>query len=128
MILDSSVVVAVLHEEPGYEELERKLLEADVLAIGAPTLVEIAIVMVGADGESGLAALSRFIRDLDVVVVPFGQPHWQTAAEAFIGFGKGRHPAALNYGDCMAYATARRAGRPLLFIGNDFAKTDIEAA
>lgn len=128
MILDSSVVVAVLHEEPGYEELEQKLLEADVLAIGAPTLVEIAIVMVGADGESGLAALSQFIRDLDVVVVPFGQPHWQTAAEAFIGFGKGRHPAALNYGDCMAYATARRAGRPLLFIGNDFAKTDIEAA
>ncbi len=118
----------MLREEPGYEGLEQKLLEADVLAIGAPTLLEIGVVMVNAVGESGLAALSRFIRDLSVVVIPFDQPHSEVALEAFLGFGKGRHPAALNYGDCMAYATARKSGKPLFFVGNDFARTDIAAA
>lgn len=128
MILDSSAVVAVLLEEPGHEELERKMREQDVLAIGAPTLFETGIVMVNASGEGGRAAISRFRGDLNVVVVPFGQPHCEAAADAFARFGKGRHPAALNYGDCMTYATARLAGRPLLFIGDDFAQTDIEAA
>jgi ribonuclease VapC len=65
---------------------------------------------------------------MEVLVIPFGEPHWSAAATAFIRFGKGRHPAALNYGDCMTYATARVAERPLLYVGNDFAQTDIEAA
>jgi ribonuclease VapC len=128
VIIDSSAVVAVLREERGYEELEQTMLEADVLAIGAPTLVESAVVMGRSDGEGGIAALLRFVRDLEIEVVPFGKTHAEVATEAFVGFGKGRHPAGLNYGDCMTYATARRAGRPLLFIGNDFAQTDIEAA
>jgi ribonuclease VapC len=58
-------------------------------------------------------------------VIPFDDRHWSVAAEAFIRYGKGRHPARLNYGDCMAYATAKVAGAPLLFVGDDFAKTDI---
>ena len=128
MIVDSSAVVAVLKEELGFEELEQRMLEADVLAIGAPTLVEVVTVMARANGRDGLAVVSRFVRDLEMVVVPFDEPHAEAAAEAFLGFGKGRHPAALNYGDCMTYATARRAGRPLLFIGDDFSRTDIEAA
>jgi ribonuclease VapC len=128
LILDSSAVVAVLREEPGWEELEQKMLDAKPIAIGAPTLVEVGIVMASASGEDGLAALSRFIRDLNVVVIPFDQVHWEAALDAFVGFGKGRHQASLNYGDCMAYATARRAERPLLYIGNDFAQTDIQAA
>jgi len=128
LIVDSSAVVAVLKEELGFEELEQRMLEADVLAIGAPTLVEVVTVMARANGRDGLAVVSRFVRDLEMVVVPFDEPHAEAAAEAFLGFGKGRHPAALNYGDCMTYATARRAGRPLLFIGDDFSRTDIEAA
>ncbi len=104
------------------------MLAADGLAIGAPTLVESAIVMVGAGGEDGMTALLTFIREFGVVVIPFEQKHAGAAADAFAGFGKGRHRAALNYGDCMAYATAKRAGRPLLFLGDDFAQTDIEAA
>jgi ribonuclease VapC len=128
VIVDSSAVVAVLRGEPGYEEIEQAMCEADVLAIGAPTLVESAVVMGRSDGEGGIAALSRFVRDLEIVVVPFDETHAEVATEAFVGFGKGRHPAGLNYGDCMTYATARRAGRPLLFIGDDFAQTDIEAA
>jgi ribonuclease VapC len=129
VILDSSAVVAVLIEEPGYEDVELKMREADVLAIGAPTLVETGVVMARrVRGEVGRVAVSRFREDLDVVVIPFAGTHCEAATEAFVQFGKGRHPAALNYGDCMAYATARIAGRPLLFIGNDFAQTDIEAA
>jgi ribonuclease VapC len=129
VILDSSAVVAVLIEEPGYEELERKMREADVLAIGAPTLAETGVVMARrVRREVGRIVVSRFREDLDVIVIPFAETHCEAATEAFFQFGKGRHSAALNYGDCMAYATARIAGRPLLFIGNDFAHTDIEAA
>lgn len=129
MILDSSAVVAVLIEEPGHEELELKMREANLLAIGAPTLVEIGVVMARrARGEAGRVAIDRFRENLDVVVIPFGETHCEFAADAFSQFGKGRHPAALNYGDCMTYATARVAGRPLLCLGNDFARTDIECA
>jgi ribonuclease VapC len=128
VILDSSAVVAVAIEEPGYEELEQKMRAANALAIGAPTMFETGIVLMRASGEPARMAIARFLVDLAVVVIPFGQSHWEAAAGAFIRFGKGRHPAALNYGDCMAYATARIADRPLLFIGNDFPQTDIEAA
>jgi ribonuclease VapC len=128
LILDSSAVVAVLDREPGVEELERRMREADVLEIGAPTLVECVVVVGRARGKAGIQRLLSFIHRMRIEVVPFDEPHVDTATEAFIGFGKGRHPAALNYGDCMTYATARRADRPLLFTGNDFAQTDIQAA
>lgn len=129
MILDSSAVVAVLIEEPGYEEVELKMREADVLAIGAPTLVETGVVMARrVRGEVGRVAVSRFREDLDLVVIPFAETHCEAATEAFFRFGRGRHPAGLNYGDCMTYAMARIAAEPLLYIGTDFAQTDIEAA
>lgn len=128
MILDSSAVVAVLQEEVGHEELEQKMREADTLAIGAPTLFETVIVVVRQSGDSGDTVVARFRAAMDLVVIPFGVAHWEAAAQAFMRFGKGRHPAALNYGDCMTYATARVAERPLLYLGDDFAQTDIEAA
>jgi ribonuclease VapC len=128
LILDSSVVVAVLDREPGCEELERRMRKADVLEIGAPTLVECVIVVGRARGEAGILRLSDFLDRMGIVIVPFGEPHVGTATEAFIGYGKGRHPARLNYGDCMTYATARRSGLPLLYTGDDFAQTDIQAA
>jgi ribonuclease VapC len=86
------------------------------------------MVMIGAFDLHGRALLARFREEKEIVVIPFDERHWSLAAEAFIRFGKGRHPAALNYGDCMTYATARRAGAPLLYVGDDFAKTDISAA
>jgi ribonuclease VapC len=128
VILDSSPVVSVLLRESGHQGLEGKMRAADVLAIGAPTLLETEMVMISAQGEPGRLAIARFRASLDVVVVPFGARHEEVAIEAFARFGKGRHPAALNYGDCMAYATARVADEPLLYIGNDFKRTDIEAA
>jgi ribonuclease VapC len=128
VIVDSSAVVAVLKREPLQVEMATKLANADVIAIGAPTLVETDMVTIGALGERGRAVIAQFLESFEVEVIPFGDNHWQVAAEAFMRFGKGRHPAGLNYGDCMTYATAKVAGEPLLYIGNDFAQTDIEAA
>ena len=128
MIVDSSAVVAVLKREPLQEEMATKLANADVVAIGAPTLFETDMVTIGALGKRGRAVIAQFLESFEVEVIPFGDNHWQVAAEAFMRFGKGRHPAALNYGDCMTYATAKVAGEPLLYIGNDFAQTDLESA
>ena len=63
-----------------------------------------------------------------MTVIPFGEPHWPAAVEAYARFGKGKHPASLNCGDCLTYAVARVAGRALLFVGDDFSKTDLPAA
>lgn len=79
-------------------------------------------------GTEPQALLDRFLRDFEIVPVTFGEPHWREALEAFRRFGKGRHPAGLNFGDCLSYAVARLAGHPLLFVGNDFSRTDIEVA
>jgi ribonuclease VapC len=128
VIVDSSALVAVLFEDDGYQELEGKMLEASVLAIGAPTLVETEMVVVGKYGEAAHFTIARLRENLRLEVVSFGRSHWEVAADAFMRFGKGRHPASLNYGDCMTYATARIAEKPLLFVGNDFARTDIESA
>jgi ribonuclease VapC len=128
VILDSSAVVSVLLREPGHEGLEAKMREAGLLAIGAPTLVETRTVMVRRHGAPGLKEVDRFFEGLATEVIPFDGEHADAAGEAAIRFGKGRHPAKLNYGDCMTYATARIADEPLLFIGNDFAQTDIRAA
>ncbi|HET7574672.1 MAG TPA: type II toxin-antitoxin system VapC family toxin, partial [Solirubrobacterales bacterium] len=96
--------------------------------IGAPTLVEVTIVLVRRYGEVGRTALWNFLGERQVLAIPFDGRHWSAASDAFLRFGKGRHPARLNLGDCMTYAVARVAGEPLLFIGNDFAKTDIAPA
>lgn len=128
MILDSSVVVAIALREPGHEELVDKLRSADALGIGTPTLTEAGMVLSARLGVEPQALLDRFLRDFGVVPVAFGEPHWREALEAFRRFGKGRHPAALNFGDCLSYATAKLAGHPLLFVGDDFPRTDIESA
>jgi ribonuclease VapC len=128
VIVDSSAVVAVLLQEPRQAELATKLEEADLVAIGAPTLFETGMVMIGAMGERGRGLTAQFLESFEVEVIPFGESHWQVAVEVFSRYGKGRHPAALNYGDCMTYAAAQIAEKPLLYIGNDFARTDIEAA
>lgn len=118
----------MLLRESGQEELASKLESADLVAIGAPTLFETGMVMVGAMGERGRGLTSQFLEAFQVEVLPFGDLHWQVALQTFARYGKGQHPARLNYGDCMTYATARVAREPLLYIGNDFARTDIEAA
>jgi len=128
LILDSSAVVAMLLEEKGYRQLAENMESADVVGIGAPTLVETDMVMMGRFDLRGGGLVAQFLEENQVVVVPFYGEHRHIAVEAFIRYGKGRHSAKLNYGDCMTYATAYVADHPLLFTGNDFAQTDIPAA
>lgn len=128
MILDSSAVVAAIEKEEGAESLLKKIEEATSIGIGTPTLVETTIVLIRRHGPRGHQALSRFMEERNVRTVPFDAQHWCSAASAYSRFGKGRHAAALNYGDCMSYATAKVANEPLLFTGNDFARTDIAPA
>jgi ribonuclease VapC len=128
LILDTSAVIAVMREELGFERLETAMESSGILAIGTPTLFETAQVMVGLYDVPGRSLLARFLEERDVVTVPFAGDHWRAAADAFIRYGKGRHPAKLNYGDCMTYATAVIADEPLLFVGDDFAKTDVAVA
>jgi ribonuclease VapC len=128
MIVDSSVVVAIVCREPGFEELVAKLQTADTVGLGAPTAIEAGMVLQARLGIDGRAVLERFVRDFEVEVLPFGDDHWREAVDAFRRFGNGRHPAALNFGDCMSYATAAVSARPLLFVGHDFSQTDIAPA
>lgn len=126
MILDSSAIVAVLLKEPGYESLLGHLAENSESGVGAPTLVETGIVLTARLGPSGETLLARFVQSQELAVIAVGDEHWQTAVQAFMSFGKGRHPAALNFGDCLTYAVARLSGEPLLCVGEDFTKTDLD--
>lgn len=125
MILDSSAVVAIVRLEPGYEDLYARVLAEPSPGIGAPTLAETGIVLVTRLGERGRSLLGRFLDETDAVVIPFGDEHWQVAVEAHHRYGKGRHRAGLNFGDCLTYAVAKLAGEPLLALGDDFARTDL---
>lgn len=125
MILDTSVIVAIVCREPGYEHQLSRLASAPTLGIGAPTLAETGIVLESRLGVDGRAILERFLQDFQIVTIPFGEMHWREAVDAYRRFGKGRHKAALNFGDCMSYATAKLSGRQLCFAGDDFIQTDL---
>ena len=125
MIVDSSALLAIFFDEPERDEFVGKIGAADVVGVGAPTLAEAGIVIAARLGEAGPRLLTELVDHAQMVVVPFDEPHWHAAADAWLRFGRGRHKAALNLGDCLAYATARVAERPLLFKGDDFAQTDL---
>lgn len=127
MILDSSAIVAILLREPGSDALREKLDRAPGVAVGAPTLVETSIVLSSRTSDSR-HLMARFLLEAGVAVVPFTDAHFGEAAGAWLRFGKGRHPAALNFGDCLTYAVARLSGEPLLCTGEDFARTDLPLA
>jgi ribonuclease VapC len=118
----------VILREKGYLRFIEAMEDAVGLAIGAPTLLEVDIVVLRRFEEDGREFVSEFLSDYRVEVISFGALHRRIARKAYAGYGKGRHPARLNFGDCMTYATARLADAPLLFTGEDFAKTDLVAA
>ena len=126
MILDSSAIVAVLLEEPDYPHIF-DLIEKNACSVGAPTLVEVAIVLANRLSGDALSTLDRFLVLAEVDVIPFGPEHFSEARKAFVRYGKGRHPASLNYGDCLTYAVAKIAGEALLFKGDNFTQTDLVA-
>lgn len=126
MILDTSAIVTVLRAEIGSQRVAQEIGVASSIAVGAPTMVETAMVLTGRLGLAGRTLLGRFLEDKGVEILPFTDQHWVAGFEAFHRFGKGRHPAALNFGDCLTYATARLARERLLCIGDDFAQTDLD--
>ena len=128
MILDSSAIVGLLLKESGHEGLFSKLASAPNLGIGTPTFLETAIVLSARLERNAQGILANFIQETETVVIPFSHAHCSAAHQAWLNYGKGRHPAGLNFGDCAAYATARLAREPLLCTGDDFARTDLELA
>jgi len=128
LILDTSAILAILFREPEHDEFLRKIGAAGTVGVGTPTLVETTIVAAARLGEQATHMLGLMVERAGIVVVSFDPPHARVAVEAWLRFGQGRHPASLNLGDCLAYATARLAGRPLLCKGDDFPKTDLALA
>ncbi len=128
MVLDSSAIVAIHLREPGFEQLVAKIHQAEVVAVGVPTVLESAMVLTTRLSQDARGLVLGSLQRISAEIVPFTEAHLDFAIEAFVRFGRGRHPAGLNFGDCMAYAVAALAGLPLLYTGEDFARTDIAAA
>jgi ribonuclease VapC len=128
VIVDSSALVAVTFQEPGYRDLLAKLAAAPSAGIGTPTLSETGIVLASRLGRDPLDLLTRMMAAFAISEVPFGEEHWREAIGAYWRFGKGRHHAQLNFGDCLTYAVARLADEPLLCVGDDFTQTDLDIA
>ncbi|MEQ1574598.1 MAG: type II toxin-antitoxin system VapC family toxin [Vicinamibacterales bacterium] len=128
MTLDSSALIAILFSEPGYLDLIDRILVADSVRVAAPTLVEVSMVLAGRRRSQGAGEVEALVHELAVTVVPFGEREWHAAVAAFLRFGRGRHAAALNFGDCLAYAAAAVANDTLLFVGDDFRQTDARPA
>lgn len=126
--IDASALVAILEGEPEADACLRAIEAAPRRVLGAATLVEASIVVAHRRGETALVALDALIARLGILVAPFEADDASVARAAWWRYGKGRHRAALNFGDCLSYATARRAGAPLVCVGDDFPRTDLAVA
>jgi ribonuclease VapC len=128
MIIDTSAILAILFAEAEAPAYASAIAGADVRKISAVNLLEAAIVI---DNQLGAAAgrqLDAFMEQSAIAVVPATEAQVRIARQAYLDFGKGNHPAGLNFGDCFAYALAKSTAEPLLFKGDDFSRTDIVAA
>jgi ribonuclease VapC len=125
MTLDSSALIAILFGEPGYLDLVDRILEAEVVRIGTPTLTETAIVLTARRKGPMRRELATLLHELDVTAVPFTAEHHEEAWRAYERYGRGRHKAGVNFGDCLSYAVAKVADDELLFVGDHFRHTDV---
>ncbi|MCG5473967.1 MAG: type II toxin-antitoxin system VapC family toxin [Sinorhizobium fredii] len=128
MVIDTSAIVAIAFNEPEAEDYERKIVDAPRRFMSAATVLELAIVIEARLGEAGAAELDLWLHKAGVEIVAVDADQIAVARRAWRSDGKGRHPAGLNYGDCFSYALARTRNEPLLYKGDDFSCTDIEAA
>ena len=128
MIVDSSAVLAVLYREPDSGHYETAIATAPNCRMSVANVLETAIVVEGRGGAAAGHELDVFLESAAIELVPVTAEHVEAARRAWRRFGKGNHRAALNFGDCFAYALAKTRGEPLLFKGEDFARTDIESA
>jgi ribonuclease VapC len=128
MTLDTSAVLAILQDEPERTEFVSRIEQAPRRLMSTVSVLEAAMVLEGRRGEDAGLDLDLFLLRASVETVPFDAEQLQLARTAFRRFGKGRHAAGLNFGDCAAYALAQWSGEPLLFKGADFAATDVDRA
>lgn len=125
MVIDSSAIVCILLREPEADQFIRQIAEDGTRLMSTFSILETAVVLEVRKGAAGARELDLLLHEADVTSVPFTAEHLELAREAYRRFGKGRHPAKLNLGDCVSYSLAQYSGEPLLFKGEDFAKTDI---
>lgn len=128
MVIDSSALLAILLDEPERRGFNERIEADPHRLISAANLLETAIVLESRSGEIGGRELDLFLHRAGLKTVPVEDNQVAIARAAFRKYGKGRHPASLNFGDCFAYAAAKATGEPLLFKGSDFPETDIIAA
>ncbi len=128
MIVDSSAILAILFAESDAAVFAKAMSEADSCKISAATFVEVAVVVEAQTNDRGSRQFDAFLRRAGFVVEPVTEEQAHLARQAYSDFGKGRHPAGLNFGDCFSYALAKASGEALLFKGGDFSKTDIVSA
>lgn len=128
MVIDASAIVAIAFNEPEAKSFRERVADDPVRLISAATVFEASMVIETRLGEAGGGDLDLWLHKADVEIVPVTPEHADQARRAWRRYGKGRHPAGLNFGDCFSYALAALSGEPLLFKGNDFSQTDIKAA
>ncbi len=125
MVVDTSALLAILQDEPERRTFNEALESADSRLMSVATLVEVSIIIESRYGAEGLRDLDLLLERAGIELVPVDVEQARAARAAYSRFGKGRHPAALNFGDCFSYALARVLGEPLLFKGDDFSRTDL---
>ncbi|MDC7267189.1 MULTISPECIES: type II toxin-antitoxin system VapC family toxin [unclassified Shinella] len=128
MVIDTSAIVAILRNEPKAETLRRTIVADTVRLVPATCVFEARMVLVSRRGEHALAEIDLWLTKIAADVIAVDADLVDVATQAWLTYGKGRHPAGLNFADCFSYALAKRSDEPLLFIGDDFSKTDIQAA
>jgi ribonuclease VapC len=129
MVIDSSAIIAILFDEPEAQAFLSRMAIADACRLSAASLVEVGIVLRREAAAKRREAFEELLRLFTVQIEPVSEAQAYLALDAYDRFGKGTgHPAGLNYGDCFSYALAKQSGEPLLFKGNDFTHTDLEAA
>ena len=126
MVIDTSAIMAMLLAEPSAERLIAAVETDSRRLVSAATVVEASLVMLGRFGEAGDPSLDRLLRSLGAEVIAVDEEQVALARDAALRYGRGRSPASLNFGDCFSYALAVARDEPLLFVGDDFSKTDVE--
>lgn len=125
LVADTSAWLCILLDEPDAPHYAEPLATADAILVSAVSYVELGIVISARRGSAGMERADRLIRSLDAEVVPFDGAQAAAALAAWQRYGKGNHPARLNFGDCCTYALAKLQNAPLLYKGDDFARTDM---
>jgi ribonuclease VapC len=128
MVIDTSALISILTNEPDAPALAEAIERAPVRRISAASHLEASIVILSKMGEAGVRELDLLLRAAEVQLEPVTADQALLAREAWARFGRGRHPAKLNYGDCFSYALAQDMGEPLLYKGEDFIQTDVAGA